>query len=161
MSPTNRPHLSTWGTIDHSQGPLLSLTQDGAPLTTHLANGNQFGPRSKARDNGDREFLEGRRNMMTKYNHSPSSRFFHGARSPEGTFQLSRKETLSPKFILRAGSPMALVCKGTNWALERWRDSPVTPAGMEPTPQCTTGGGDCSPCEAGPAPALFLFSHFV
>ena len=34
--------------------------------------------------------------MMTKYNHSPSSRFFHGARCQESTCQLSRKETLSP-----------------------------------------------------------------
>ena len=34
--------------------------------------------------------------MMTKYNHSPSSRLFHGARSPESTFQLSRKDPLSP-----------------------------------------------------------------
>ena len=33
---------------------------------------------------------------MTKYNHSPSSRFFHWARSPESTFQLSRKIPLSP-----------------------------------------------------------------
>ena len=33
---------------------------------------------------------------------------------------------------------------------------------MGPTPQCTTGGGDWSPCETGPAPALFfLFSHLV
>ena len=33
---------------------------------------------------------------MTKYNHSPSSRLFHGARSPESTFRLSRKDPLSP-----------------------------------------------------------------
>ena len=69
---------------------------------------------------------------------------------------------LVPTFTLWAGSPIALVCRGTNWALERWRDSPVNPAGMGPTPQCTRGGGDCSPCESGPALALFLlFSHFV
>ena len=69
---------------------------------------------------------------------------------------------LVPTFTVRAGSPIALVSIGTNWALERWRDIPVTPAGMGPTPECTTGGGDCSPCEAGPAPALFLlFSHLV
>ena len=86
--------MSAWGTTDHSQRPLLSLNQDRAPLTTHLANGNQFGPRSKARDNWDRDFLEGRRNMMTKYNHNCCSRLFHGARSPESTFQLSRKDPL-------------------------------------------------------------------
>ena len=33
--------------------------------------------------------------MMTKYNPSLSSRFFHGAMYPESTFQLSRKEPLS------------------------------------------------------------------
>ena len=33
---------------------------------------------------------------MTKYNHSPSNRPFRGARSPESTFQLSRKDPLSP-----------------------------------------------------------------
>ena len=33
---------------------------------------------------------------MTEYNPSPSSRFSHGARCPESTFQLSRKEPLIP-----------------------------------------------------------------
>ena len=37
---------------------------------------------------------------MTKYNHSPSSRLFHGASSPESTFQLSRKDPISPNIHL-------------------------------------------------------------
>ena len=99
---------------------------------------------------------------MTKYNHSPSSRFFMRPGPLKAPSNFPGRNHLVPTFTLMAGSPIALVCRGTNWALERWRDSPVTPAGMGPTPQCTTGGGECLPCEAGPAPALFvLFSHLV
>ena len=72
------------------------------------------------------------------------------------------RTNLVPTFILRAGCTIVLVCRGTKWDLERWRDIPVTPAGMGPTPLCAIGGGKCSPCEEGAAPALFLmFSHLV
>ena len=100
--------------------------------------------------------------MMTTYNHSPSSRLFHGPGPQKALSNFPGRTHLVPTFPLRAASPFALVCRGTNWGLERWREIPVTPAGMRPTPQCAIGGGKCSPCEEGPAPALFLlFSQLV
>ena len=93
---------------------------------------------------------------------APPADFSMGLIPQKALSNFPGRNHLVPTFTVRAGSPIALVSIGTNWALERWRDIPVTPAGMGPTPECTTGGGDCSPCEAGPAPALFLwFSHLV
>ena len=84
---------------------------------------------------------------------APPAVFFMGPGPQKALSNFPGRNHLVPTFTLRAGSPIALVCRGNTWALERWRASPVAPAGMGPTPQYTTGGRDCSPCEAGPAPA--------
>ena len=186
MNEPNQPHLSAWGTTDHSQGSLFSLTQDRVLLITYFANRKQFGPRSKVRDNWDRGFLEGRRNMMTKYNHSPSSRPFHGASSPESTFQLSRKDPLSPHIhpegwfslyphVRRWAAVYGVTqsrtrlkwlsssSKGANWGSERWRDIPVTHSrNGANSPVCHRWGEVLPLWREGPAPVLLLlFSHLV
>ena len=93
---------------------------------------------------------------------APPADFSMGPGPQKALSKCPGRNHLVPTFTLMAGSPNALFCRGTTWALEMWRDIPVTPAGMGPTPQRTIGGGDCSPCEAGSASALFLlFSHLV
>ena len=103
--------------------------------------------------------------MMTKYNHSPSSRPFHGARSPEITSQLSRKDPLSPHIhpegwfslhphvqrwaavygatqsrtrLKRLSSSSS---KGANWGSGRWREIAATHSWSGASSPCVTGGG--------------------
>ena len=99
---------------------------------------------------------------MTKYNHSPSCRFFHGARSPEVTFQLFRKEKLSPHIHSEGWFSHSPCVQRDQLRLREVERESCDSSWNGANSQVYYRWRDCSPCETGPAPALFLlFSHFV
>lgn len=114
----------------------LALTHRGQG-TTYASPCNwaiALGPSQRHRDNGDRGFLQGRRNVMSQHNHSHSR-----AQVPRNHFPACTH--IVPPGGCSSLSPQ--VQRGANWGSQRWRDIPTTHSRtVARSPRVSSGGGE-------------------